>query len=445
MTQAPAFMTSRRYSGWVLGLLAVVSLFAFVDRQVIGALGQAIKLELKLSDADLGLVGGIAFALFNSVLSIPIARLAETRRRVTLIGAGVFLWSIATCMCGLAAGFAQLVLARACVGLGEAAGQPATNSLLADYFPREKRTSAAAAYALAIPAGAFLGAAGGGWLAQAWGWRWAFVVAGAPGLLLGLILVLTIKEPLRGFHDGPGAAAEAAPPFAAVLRRMVERPAFLHHMLGSTVCSMGGFGINLFLAAYLNRRFGLGYAQAGLLTGLISAIPGSISMLGGGLLADALGRRDARFYAWVPGIGALIAAPLYILAFAQASWPAAAALLMATGIFQYAYLPTSSGVSQNIMAPRMRASAAAIVGIMTNVVGAGLAPLIVGALSDRFAAHAFAGDFAAACAGARSAAGACRQASASGLQWACTLFALVYLWAVAHFALAARTLRRDMA
>jgi MFS family permease len=444
MSEAPAHMTSRGYRAWVLGLFLAVSLVAFVDRQVIGALGQSIKLDLKLSDAELGLVGGLAFALLNSLLSIPIARVAERRRRVTLITIGVFLWSIATCLCGLAANFAQLVLARACVGLGEAAGQPATSSVMADYFPRDRRTSAAAVFVLAVPAGALIGAAGGGYLAEHWNWRLGFVIAGAPGVLLGLLVALTIKEPVRGFHDAPPATGETAPPFSAVIRRMIARPSFLHVTLGSTIASMGGFGINLFLAAWFARRFGMGYAQAGLLSGLISAIPGSISMLGGGLLAEALGRRDARFYAWTPGLGALLAAPLYILSFQQGSWPAAVALLMATGLFQYAYLPAMSGVTQNLMEPRMRATAAALVGIMTNLVGAGLAPTIVGALSDRFAAHAFGGGFASACKGPAATHGACMTASATGLTWAFTAFALVYLWAALHFALAARTLRRDL-
>ena len=445
MTSAPGYMTSRGYRAGVLGLFVAVALVGFVDRQVIGALGQAIKLDLKLTDAELGVVGGLAFALLNSVFSVPIAWIADRRRRATLITVGVFLWSAATCLCGLAVGFVQLVLARACVGLGDAAGQPATISVMADYFPREKRTSAYAVFVLAVPAGALIGSAGGGWLAEHWNWRLAFVIAGAPGLLLGLLVALTLKEPVRGFHDAPAATGEAAPPFTAVVRRMVQRPAFLHVTLGSTLASMGGFGINLFLAAWFARRFGLGYGQAGLLSGLISAIPGSISMLGGGLLADALGKRDARFYAWTPGLGALLAAPLYILSFQQGSWPAATALLMATGLFQYAYLPASTGITQNLMEPRMRATAAALVGIMTNLVGAGIAPLVVGALSDRFAAGAFPGDFAAACAGPAAAHGACVSASATGLKWACSVFALVYLWSALHFALAARTLKRDLA
>jgi MFS family permease len=203
---------------------------------------------------------------------------------------------------------------------------------------------------------------------------------------------------------------------------------------------MGGFGINLFLAQYFFRRFGLGLGESGLLSGLISAIPGSISMLGGGFLADRLGRKDKRFYAWTPGLGALLATPLYALSFLQGSWAAATALLMVTALCQYAYLPVSIGVTANLMEPRMRATAAAVVGIMTNLIGAGLAPIIVGKLSDSFTSHV-----AARCAGAAAAAPSCTAASGEGLRLAFIVFALVYLWAAAHFALAGRTIRKDMA
>ena len=370
-------MASPAYRGWVLLLFLLISMFGFIDRQVIGSLGQPIKASLHLTDRQFGLLAGLAFALLNAILTIPIARIAERKRRLTIIGIGVFLWSIATCLCGLTANFVQLLVARVAVGVGEAASTPATASVMADYFPPNRRTSAAG------------------------------------------------------------------------LRRMIQRPAFIHVLMGSTVASMGGFGVNIFLAQYFFRRFGLGIGDSGLLSGLISAIPGSISMLGGGLLADWLGKKDPRFYAWTPGLGALLAAPLYVLSFLQGSWPMATVLLMLTGLMQYAYLPASIGVTANLMEPRMRATAAAVVGIMTNLIGAGVAPMIVGALSDHFASQAIGGRFAAVCTGAKAAetaaAGACGQASAHGLQMASMTFALVYLWAAVHFALAARTIRKDMA
>jgi MFS family permease len=433
-------MASPGYRAWVLLLFLLITMFGFIDRQVIGALGQPIKMSLRLTDAEFGIIGGLAFAALNAVLAIPIARFAERRRRLTIIGIGVFLWSIATSICGLTSSFAQLVLARVAVGVGEAATTPPMSSVMADYFPPNQRTSAAAVFVLAVPLGALIATTGGGYIAQYADWRTAFIVAGLPGFVLALLLVLTIREPIRGHYDAPGLGAADAPPLTAVLRRMVQRPAFLHVMLGSTIASMGGFGINIFLSPYLIRHFGLQLGQAGLMSGLTSALPGSISMLGGGLLADALSKKDARFYAWIPGVGALLATPLYILSFLQGSWPLAVVLLMLTGIFQYAYLPVSIGVTANLMEPRMRASAAALVGIMTNLVGAGLAPLFVGKLSDLFTAHVDP-----TCAGKASATLACTAASGEGLRLAFMVFALIYLWAAAHFALAGRTIRRDLA
>ncbi len=442
-------MQSRPYRGWVLSLLLLISMFGFVDRQVISALGQPIKRDLGLTDAQLGLLGGLAFGLLNSLIGLPIARLAERYSRVLIYSIGVFLWSIATMACGLASGFGQLWLARVFVGVGEATQQPTVSSTIADYYPRDQRTTAMAIYVLSVPAGALLGSAGGGFIAQHADWRWAFVAAGAPGVLLALLLALTVREPVRGHYDPPGLGEQAPPPFGAVLRRMVQRPSFLHVLMGSTLASAAGFGINVFLAPYFFRRFGLDFAQSGLITGLISAIPGSISMFGAGLLADRLGKRDPRAYAWVPLLGSLLAAPFYVLSFRIGGWQGATALLMLTGLFQYAYMAPSFGIFQNLMEPRMRSSSSAIVGIFINLVASGAGPLLVGALSDRFARAVFAGDFHAACAGPRAAepaaAGPCGAAAAAGLQWAFTLTALLYLWSALHFALAARTLRRDLA
>ena len=445
-------MQNRAYRGWVLGLLTAVTLFGFADRQILSALGQAVKTDLGLSDADLGLLAGLAFAALNALATIPIARIADRGRRLTLITLGVFVWSVATMVCGLTRTFVQLVLARLCVGMGEATGAPATISVIADYFPREQRASAMGVFNLAIPLGALLGAAGGGFIAQHADWRSAFVIAGLPGLVLGLLVWITVREPLRGRYDPARPAQEAAPPLTAVLKRMIAKPAFIHTLLGSTIVSIGGFGIITFHAPYFFRRFGLDYAQAGLLTGLIGAIPGTLCILGAGMLADRLGKRDARFYGWVPAAGGFLAAPLYMLAFLQTGWVATTAVLMITGLVQYAYLPVSNGIYQNLMEPRMRASATAVVGVVTNLVSASAGPWLVGVLSDAFA-HAFAKthglDFSVACAGAKgaqtAAAGLCGQASASGLQWACIAFAAPQIEGGVHFVLAARTLRRDMA
>jgi MFS family permease len=340
--------------------------------------------------------------------------------------------------------FAHLLLARFGVGVGEAV-VPAVNSVLSDYFPRAKRASALSVYMLAVPIGAFAGAALGGLLAQHWGWRTAFVVAGTPGLLLAVLLRLTVKEPVRGQYDDPAITAKSAPPLSAVLKRMVARKAQMHVIAGSAIASAAGYGINFFLAPYFNRRFGLDFTHAGFLAGLIGAVPGVLSILAGGLVTDLGARRDVRFYAWIPGWGLLLAFPFYVLSLLQGEWPLASVVLMVTGLLQYAYLPATAAVTQNMMQPRMRASAAAICGLIVNLIGLGLGPLLVGALSDVLAESIYGdGEFAAACHGAAAAKNACAQASAVGLQWAMIAASTLYVWAAVHYFLAARTLKRDL-
>lgn len=436
-------MTSRAYQSWVLGLFATVSTFGFIDRIVVQVLVQPIKAELHVSDADMGLLGGLTFAVLYVALSLPIARLAERRNRVAIVAVGTALWSIATAASGLVSSFLQLLLARIGVGIGEAAGTPATTSIISDYFPAERRASALSIYSLAVPLGAFLGGSVGGFAAMRWGWRAAFLVAGLPGLLLALLQWLTIREPLRGGHDF-GPAGESAPPFTAVLRRFWERRSLIQFLAGATLSTIAGYGINYFLAAYFTRRFGLNYAQAGLAVGVISSVPAALSILAGGFLADWAGRRSARWYALIPALGAAFTAPLLMASFAADTWLAAAVLLAVTAVCQYSYIPAAAAVTQNMMAPRMRASAAAIAGLIFTLLGQGLGPLFVGMLSDHFARASFAGHFATACAEhAGAASRGCVAASSHGLTLAMTWFALVYLWSAAHLILASRGLARD--
>lgn len=431
------------YRSWVLCLFLLVATFGFLDRQVIAALNQPIKQELGISDAELGLLGGLAFSVLYVLLSIPVARLAERRHRIGIIAAGIALWSIATMLCGAAGGFVQLALARIGVGVGEAAGGPATASVIADYTPPARRGAANAIYSLAVPLGAFLGAAGGGLVAQRYGWRAAFLGAGAPGILLALLVFLTIREPERGRYDDPALARAPVPPLSAVLRRMGTLRSLFHMVAGATVASAAGFGIKYFAAAYFNRRFGLGVAQTGVISGLIDSVPGMISMMLGGFVADWAGRRDARFYAWIPALGLTLTAPLYILSFLQREWGPTMALQMLTATMAYAYIPATAAMVQNLMEPRMRASAAAVTLVLYSLIGGGLGPLLVGWLSDRLTRASFAGDYPAACAG-RAAGDACAAASATGLQYALGLTALIYLWAALHYWRSARSLRADL-
>jgi MFS family permease len=424
---APAWMRSRLYRIWVLGLFAAVATFGFVDRIVVQVLVQPIKAELHVSDADMGLLGGLTFAVLYVALSIPIARLAERKNRVAIITIGTTLWSIATAASGIAVNFSQLLLARIGVGIGEAAGTPATTSIVSDYFPPQRRGSAMSVVGLAVPLGAFLGGSAGGYIALHWGWRAAFLCAGLPGLALALLQGLTVREPLRGHYDARRAEhgmERSTPSFRAVLRRFWERRSLIQLLVGATLSTIAGYGINYFLAAYMFRRFGLDYAQAGLVVGVVSSLPAALSIIAGGFVADWAGRRSARWYALIPALGAALAAPLYIASFQASTWLVAAVLLSVTAVCQYAYIPAAAAVTQNMMEPRMRASAAAVTGLVYTLLGQGLGPLFVGMLSDHFTRTT---------------------ASAShGLQIALTLAALVYVWSAVHLVIAARGLTRDL-
>ena len=471
MTQTdPAPRFSRGYLGWAMALLLAIYTSNFVDRQVLSVLQQPIKEELKLTDGQLGLLQGFAFAIFYSILGIPIARLAERRSRKTIIAVSVLVWSGMTALCGMAGSFGALFLFRVGVGVGEAGASPPAHSMIADYYPPQKRATALSIYSLGIPLGSLLGAVLGGLVAQRYGWRPAFFVVGAPGVLLAILSQFTLREPPRGHSEAPASqtgdpagdalqdAASAAPSFGAVVRRLGSKPAFLHIAAGAALASFAGYGINAFAAPYYIRTFGLTLAQVGVVFGIVAGLGAGVGVLAGGLISDRAGRGDRRWYAWAPAIGTAVGAPLYMVAFLLPSWQASVAVLFVTGAFVYTYLGPSFGVMHNMVSPRMRATATALLFLIINLIGLGLGPTVVGLLSDAFAAHAFhAYDpvghaaFKALCPGGRAAARAapalglaCRHASATGVRWAIVAGAAVYLWAAAHYALAARTLRRDL-
>jgi len=430
---APAAARSSRFERfasrspvWALVMLAAISTCGFIDRIVMNVLVQPIKAEFQLTDTQIGLVAGLAFAVLYVVLGVWVARIAERRRRLTLIGIGALLWSVATAACGAATSFLTLTLARIGVGVGEAVGLPSSQSVVSDYFPKEKRATAMSVLLLAPPLGAFLGSAGGATIAQLYGWRAAFLIAAIPGVLLAALALLTVAEPPRGQHDRLGEAGDVVPPLRAVLARMWRRHAFRHLLAGSAVASLVGFGLNAFLAAFLFRRFGYSVAQAGVIAGLIASAPATLSVLGSGWLADRMARRDARSYGFIPGISLLAAAPIYMLAVTRESPAFAIGLLALAATVQYTYLAPSQGVFQNLMHPRMRATSTAVTGMIYALVGGGLGPLLVGALSDAFAPDAT------------------QAGSSAGLVTAMAVTSIGYLWAALHFLRATWRIREEL-
>ena len=439
------------YRQWMLGLLIAVYACSFIDRTILSTVGQAIKIDLKLTDTEFGVLTGAAFALFYTGFGVPIGRLAERFSRVTIISVCIALWSLMTMLSGTAGGYLQLLLYRMGVGVGEGGCSPAAHSLLSDHYPPKQRGGALAIYFAGVPLGIMFGAIAGGWLTQTFNWRTAFLVVGAPGLILAVITQLTLREPPRGHADGQAPAAET-PPMSAVIRRLFATHTFRHAAAGCVLTNLASSGIAQFAASYFVRGFGLSYLKVGLLYGLVTGAAGTVGMLTGGFATDAVGQRDARWRVWLPAIGAALAFPIFFAAYTRTDPYLAAGFIFFGGICYSLYFAPTFALAQNLVEPRMRGTASALMYLLINVFGGGLGPTLLGMVSDALAQHAFGlGHFAAMCPGgvaphgaAPALAQACRLASASGLQQAILISSAFFGWGALHFLLAARTIRRDL-
>lgn len=429
---------SKSYRAYALGVLLVVYTFNFIDRILIGVVGEDIKRELGVSDFQLGLLGGPAFAVLYTLLGIPIARYAERGNRMTIVSIGAAVWSLMTALCGFATTFLQLVLARIGVGIGEAACIPPSHSAISDYFPADRRASALAIFALGIPIGTMLAAVGGGWLVQNFDWRSAFWLLGAPGLIAALVLKLTVREPPRV------AAATKAPSFGETLKVLSGKPSFWHVAFAGALMSFVGYANAQFLVSFVVRNYGISIAEASYAFGAIAGFAVAIGTFLGGFLGDRLSGRHPRVLAWLPAFGILVAVPAYIAAFVQPTFAGAFAILMVAPIFHYLYLGPMFAVTQGVAEPRTRATAAALLLLIVNLIGYGLGPPSIGALADYFAGQALAADglLLDACRGAGAPA-ECGPAQAQGLKYALASGVFIMVWAAVHFLLAGRTLQRD--
>ncbi len=407
-----------------LVVLTAIGIVGFVDRIIMNVLVEPIKADFDLTDTQIGLVNGLAFAVLNVVLGLAVARVAERTRRLTLISFGTLFWSIATAATGLATSFGQLLAARIGVGVGEAVGLPSTSSVISDYFPPERRASAISVSMLSPPIGAFLGAAGGSLIAHSYGWQAALFCAAVPGLILAVVLHLFVEEPPRGQYDAV-AKGDDVPPMRKVIERYLVWPTMRHMLIGSALASLVGFGLNAFFAAYLARRFGFSLVEAGLTSGIVAALPAAVSVVISGMLADRWGRRDKRVYALIPAITLTVAAPLYLFAISRETATVAVTLVGISALIQYCYLGTTFSTFQNMLHPRMRATGSAFTNLIYSLVGGGLGPVLLGALSDHFTKIA--------------------STPGEGLAWAMGAASLLYLWAAIHYWLAVPHIRADLA
>jgi predicted MFS family arabinose efflux permease len=450
-TSSASALLSPRYRTWFVVMLLLISVLNFADRAILAVLAQPIKEDLKLSDADIGMLQGLGFAILYSVLGLPLGWLAERVSRKGLLSACVAIWSLMTTVCGFATNFVTLLLGRIGVGVGEAGFLPPTYSLVSDHFPPNRRASVMSIVLLGAPFGFLLGQSVGGWVASEWNWRVAFYALGVPGLVVALIAWLTLREPPRGLAEG-WVVAGPAPSMKEVFSTLWSKPTFRHLLFGFTISSFVMNAVASFVLPFYLRSFGLPLAVAGAVFGVVTFSSNGLGMLVGGFGFDRLSRRDVRWPLWGPAAMLVIATPMFFWAFASSAFAVSLAFVWVANFALASHMAPTSATFQNMAGPRMRALTYAIVATAVNLLGAGLGPTLLGVASDHFATQSFAaGQFLQSCPGGRAAPGAaagmdaaCQAASTHGLRLALLCSLVFFLWAAVHYVLASRTLKRDL-
>jgi len=419
---------SDAYRRYALGLLLVVFIFNFVDRQILTILAEAIRLDLGLSDTALGFLGGFAFAAFYTVAGIPIARWADRGVRRSIIALGVFVWSGMTAVTGFAQSFVQLALARVGVGLGEAACSPPAHSLISDYFPAERRGTAFAIYALGIPIGSAIGTFAGGWIKEFFDWRTAFFAVGIPGVALAALVRLTLREPERGRQERAAGRAPATDErqqsIGTVIRFMLGLRSFRHLSLAAALHAFYGYGAAFFLPVFMIRVHGFSEGELSTYLASIALFAGGLGTFLGGYLGDRLAVRDARWYIWLPGYSTLVGIPFAALLYLWPDRYEALGFAVPAAIVGGMWLGPTFALTQGLVRASMRALASAILLFIINMVGLGAGPTVVGMLSDTFKA----------------------ECAEEAVRYALLVVVSVgAAWSALHYLLAARTLRADLA
>lgn len=371
---------SDNYRWYVVGILLLVHVFGHVDRQIMNVLVEPIKQEFGLSDTVMGLMTGAAFALFYATLGLPLALWADRRNRRNMIAAAITVWSVMTVFCGMAVNAFHLILARIGVAVGEAGSNPASHSIIADLFPLARRATPMAVLAIGPNLGILLGFTVGGILSAAYDWRVAFIAAGAPGILIGLLVLLTVREPVRGQADGLVSSGGGS--LAELLRTIRARPSLFYIIAGFSFAAFFGYGAIAWLTAFFERSYGLSRAHIGPLIGLVVGIAGSAGTFSGGFLADRLGKRDVRWRVWVICIVGLAATPFAIAAFLVKDWVVTLALFTLPATIAVFHAGPSFALVQGLVDVKIRAVGAAFLLFAINLIGGALGPFYIGAVSD---------------------------------------------------------------
>jgi MFS family permease len=424
--QSP-LLTRTLYAYYVLGMLTLGYILNTMDRsQILAASLQSIKKEFAASDFQMGVLTGIPFAVFYSIMGIPIAAWADRSSRRTVLSLAVASWSAMTAVFGMAVNYTMLFAARVGTAVGEAGGSPPSHSLISDYFQKSKRGTAFAIYALGVPIGSSLGAAYGGWGNQHLGWRYTFILAGVPGIALGLLMWLTIKEPPRGLSDGVsrGAGERApVPGMLEVLRTLWQKRSFRHLTLAAALHSVVWYASSAFNNAFLQRSHQMSAGEAGYWIAVLSAIAGGGTFLGG-LAADRMSarRNDRRWYMWVPGIATLLCVPFQFLAYLSTDWVVVMPSFVGLMFMAAMFFGPSFAMTQALATLRMRSVATSLLLFIQTLIGYGLGPSVTGLISDSL-----------------------REAyQQDALRYALVIIGVVNVWAAVHYVLGGRTLRQDL-
>lgn len=378
-----------RNSKTMLWLLLIVYIFNFLDRQIVNILAEPIKADLSLSDTQLGLLAGPAFAVFYAVLGIPIARYADrpSSNRVRLISLSIAIWSAMTMVCGMAQNFVQLALARIGVGVGEAGCTPAAHSLITDTVKPEKRASAIAFYGMGVPIGSLLGLVIGGVVNDIYGWRIALMLVGLPGVILAVILLYFMKEPRLYRSAAENSAANAVRQLSVkeALSEIFTSRAFIYLLIASSVTAFLGYGKSLWTISFFIRSHGLSTTEAGIAMAVVLGVAGALGTWLGGKAADRFGAKDKKHILSMPAFGMAIAAPILFLGYYMEDWRVAVALLIVPTVLNSAYYGPTFACVQGLVRPQARAVAASLMLFAQNLIGLGLGPFIFGVLSDSLA------------------------------------------------------------
>lgn len=370
--------TKPGYPRLVLAMLLVVYTFNFLDRQILGILAKPIQEELNLNDAQFGAIGGLAFALLYSVMGVPLALLADRIGKAKVIAGSLVVWSGFTALCGVAGNFWQLFLYRLGVGVGEAGGVAPSYALIADYFPLERRARALAIYSTGIPVGLALGVLLGAYIAALVNWKVAFLTVGVAGILIAPLFLWIVR-------DKPAvvvaANAPAKAPVTAVFPILARKPAFWLLAVGAGCSSLAGYGLALWTPKIVMQHFGWGLIPAGQFMASLLLLGGATGIFMGGVVADKLGKLDRGWYPKIPAIAWIITAPMFVLGLMSDQPVLAWFLLVIPNALNTLWLGPVITAVQHLVPPSMRTTASGSFLMINNLIGLGVGPWLMGALS----------------------------------------------------------------